>query len=635
MLAIWKIKRYSGSAAYITRINQSVDPFGNMGGAYNVHTYDDQYRLTRAVQSSTQLGGYDYSMSYSPSGLAATKNCQEINTSITYGYQYSSNNRISSFAPHRIATVFPTNTEEIALTIWNANGELTSMVQPFQDNFRRHLWNEAGQLIASIDNASCGYYGYDGNGNRAYKLTGQSVQDQHNAGAWQYHMEFNDAVLYVNPYFVVTPKGYTKHYYNGSQRIASRIGRISDLPTNIIDTSAVALESIANAQAYMASVLGTANELTINTGTIADIDGDELDELQWQCLDTNVIVFHITLHNDTNMLLPVLSKKAQQGTNVNGRYYYHADHLGSANWITNDAGTPIEYIHYMPYGELWYNWQASSYNERFKFTGKERDTETGYDYFGARYYLSLLGIWLSPDPLANKYPSISPYAYCGWNPLRYVDPNGKEICIVGEDGVSTTYLKDMHYTGNDAFTKESIDKLNVINNITAGTGFMETLIESPLDFSISMADSKIDGTLSTTSISDTEKQISAGRNASIEDLGHELFHTYQYANGQGGMSIYNEVEAYLFQAKLGYVLNNGSGRSMLETVINTSTNAAYTDAVNTLLFGQQYDKQSFNVVVSSFLQHSRANVSGVYNKYSLQQPTQKRSLIQPFYPIYP
>lgn len=95
-----------------------------------------------------------------------------------------------------------------------------------KEQFLYSMWNEAGQMVASIDNASCGYYGYDGKGNRAYKLTGQSVQDQHNAGEQQYHVDFNDAVLYVNPYFVVTPKGYTKHYYNGSQRIASKIGRI-------------------------------------------------------------------------------------------------------------------------------------------------------------------------------------------------------------------------------------------------------------------------------------------------------------------------------------------------------------------------------------------------------------------------
>ena len=61
------------------------------------------------------------------------------------------------------------------------------------------------------------------------------------------------------------------------------------------------------------------------------------------------------------------------------------------------------------------------------FTGKERDTETGYSYFGARYYDSdLSGLFLSVDPMANKYPDISPYAYCAWNPLKLVDPDGEE-----------------------------------------------------------------------------------------------------------------------------------------------------------------------------------------------------------------
>ena len=59
------------------------------------------------------------------------------------------------------------------------------------------------------------------------------------------------------------------------------------------------------------------------------------------------------------------------------------------------------------------------------FTGKERDSETGFSYFGARYYDSdLMTGWLSVDPMADKYPSLSPYAYCGWNPIKLVDPDG-------------------------------------------------------------------------------------------------------------------------------------------------------------------------------------------------------------------
>ncbi len=61
------------------------------------------------------------------------------------------------------------------------------------------------------------------------------------------------------------------------------------------------------------------------------------------------------------------------------------------------------------------------------FTGKEKDEETGYGYFGARYMdHELMTMWLSVDPLADKYPNISPYAYCAWNPMKLVDPDGNE-----------------------------------------------------------------------------------------------------------------------------------------------------------------------------------------------------------------
>ena len=67
----------------------------------------------------------------------------------------------------------------------------------------------------------------------------------------------------------------------------------------------------------------------------------------------------------------------------------------------------------------------------FVFTGKERDEETGYGYFGARYMdHELMTMWLSVDPMADKYPSISPYAYCAWNPVKLVDPDGREVSPV-------------------------------------------------------------------------------------------------------------------------------------------------------------------------------------------------------------
>ncbi len=65
---------------------------------------------------------------------------------------------------------------------------------------------------------------------------------------------------------------------------------------------------------------------------------------------------------------------------------------------------------------------------RSNSTGKERDEETGYGYFGARYMdHELMTMWLSVDPMADKYPSLSPYNYCAWNPVKLIDPDGKEI----------------------------------------------------------------------------------------------------------------------------------------------------------------------------------------------------------------
>jgi RHS repeat-associated protein len=61
------------------------------------------------------------------------------------------------------------------------------------------------------------------------------------------------------------------------------------------------------------------------------------------------------------------------------------------------------------------------------FTGKERDAaETGYDYFGARYYDPWSGRWMSVDPISAKYNAWSPYHYAADNPLRIVDPDGMD-----------------------------------------------------------------------------------------------------------------------------------------------------------------------------------------------------------------
>jgi len=93
------------------------------------------------------------------------------------------------------------------------------------------------------------------------------------------------------------------------------------------------------------------------------------------------------------------------------------DHLGSASWITGITAQYVKHLCYLPFGEEWLNQRNTTidYTSRYTFSGKERDSETGYSYFGARYYSSDYSIWLSVDPLSDKYPSMSPYMYCAGN----------------------------------------------------------------------------------------------------------------------------------------------------------------------------------------------------------------------------
>ncbi|SHE86162.1 RHS repeat-associated core domain-containing protein [Flavobacterium fontis] len=65
------------------------------------------------------------------------------------------------------------------------------------------------------------------------------------------------------------------------------------------------------------------------------------------------------------------------------------------------------------------------YNSPYKFSGKELDEETGLYYYGARYYDPKVSIWLSVDPLAEKFPEWSPYNYCLNNPVVLLDPDGR------------------------------------------------------------------------------------------------------------------------------------------------------------------------------------------------------------------
>ncbi len=100
----------------------------------------------------------------------------------------------------------------------------------------------------------------------------------------------------------------------------------------------------------------------------------------------------------------------------------------------------------------------------FTFSAKEKDSETGYSYFGSRYYNSDLSIWLSVDPQASKYPSLSPYSYCANNPIKLVDSDG-EAWETPEDEKKANEMKNKAIEQISHYQKQ-IDKCNATINRT-------------------------------------------------------------------------------------------------------------------------------------------------------------------------
>jgi RHS repeat-associated protein len=111
------------------------------------------------------------------------------------------------------------------------------------------------------------------------------------------------------------------------------------------------------------------------------------------------------------------------------QYYYHSDHLGSSSLITNLDGEIVQHVEYVPFGEVFIEERNNTWNTPYLFNAKELDEETGLYYYGARYYDARSSVWLSTDPLQEKYPNVSSYAYCVNNPVKFVDPDGKEKII--------------------------------------------------------------------------------------------------------------------------------------------------------------------------------------------------------------
>ena len=402
----------------VTKTDNAAAAIGTLGGPYScAYTYDHLNRLT-ATNCQQGNVGYTEQRTYLDDGRIAT---YDLNGT-RQGYSYNTTQ------PHTLRNIYtlPNRASDVLFSFaWDAKGNMTA--QNSQGGSQRNLvWDERNRMLGMVDNAASGnaaHYVYDAQGERTFKLTGYSNHTGSGETSETY-VSLDEPTLYASPYLTATATGYTKHYFAGTERLASAIGNggLADVGQPIVDGDVLA-DKRRERDTLLCRVMAP-YPLRINRNR----------------LDT---LYSLTRPDTTAELT----------------YFFHPDHLGSASWITDLSGQPVQHLQYKPFGGDYIDQQDpnAEYSERFRFTGKERDAETGYDYFGARYYSSSLGIWLSVDPMSDKYPSLSPYVYCADNPMRLVDPDGRNPVFFIARKVAAYYgtAMAMEYCGRSSKVRQA------------------------------------------------------------------------------------------------------------------------------------------------------------------------------------
>ena len=117
---------------------------------------------------------------------------------------------------------------------------------------------------------------------------------------------------------------------------------------------------------------------------------------------------------------------------VDGWHYYIQDYMGNNRMVVNKNGTKEQITHYYPYGAVIGDISTNENVQKYKFEGKELDRTFGLDNYDihARQYFAMAPMWDKPDSKAEDYYPISPYAYCGGDPVNNGDYDGKFIIQV-------------------------------------------------------------------------------------------------------------------------------------------------------------------------------------------------------------
>jgi len=224
--------------------------------------------------------------------------------------------------------------------------------------------------------------------------------------------------------------------------------------------------------------------------------------------------------------------------------YFLKDHLGNTRVVFGSNGAVLQATDYYAFG-MEHTPKAKENENRYLYNGKELQDETfaggvrlgWYDY-GWRFYDPQLGRFHTVDPMAEKYYSISPYAYCANNPIRFVDPTGMII----EDPDELVKKQKAQLNQNLSYIQNALKAEGLSEGITSALNKLAGAFQSSLNeistleksdqvYSVHYGEGKEGGM----SYDNKTGAINIGigkSDASIGLIGHELKHAYQYEKGQ-------------------------------------------------------------------------------------------------------
>ena len=456
----------------LTKLNKA-----KLGGrSSHTYEYDELNRLIHA-NGKAKRASYDMVMSFGRMSEPLTK-VQKVDSTTTaksynFAYKYEDSNHPT--APTQIGHDHYT---------YDANGNPTLVTNDSANTTREMYWDEDNRLMVLSDNGKTSRYTYNAAGERIMKSYG-TMEGVYINGAPQgitFH-ETDNFTLYPASILSVNKNRFTKHYFLGDKRIASRIG--TGLFNNVYGRNgsyvtagqqdyAERMNQIQTQKEAYYKKVGVAPGVPTEKGAYGDPENTGV--------GYNAVLTELGNHDVPQGWVQTPKPNTTPGTNPGApvswndpsnpddpqagygyvpndttreeTFFYHSDHLGSTSYITDDKANITQYDAYLPYGELLVDEHSSSEDLPYKFNGKQFDEETGLYYYGARYMNPVTSLWYGVDVLTEKYDNVSSYIYCKNNPIAFMDMNGKDgVAVIDYENHSITINQKFYYNVNDDFLR--------------------------------------------------------------------------------------------------------------------------------------------------------------------------------------